>query len=97
MWTGGETGGYLIQAMKNVFGHTHIINYNLTKIIKHISVETMRLIKGEAKRNEEHFAPSNNPARQVVEYATNIQHDIFFFDTIHTQKQQSQVYVEVYL
>ena len=47
---GGIKGGYLIRATKNVFGQQDVVNYNLSKILQNISLETMRLVKGETKK-----------------------------------------------
>ena len=63
---GGKEGGYLIRALKSVLKQRDATQFELKHLVQLIGSETLRLVKGETNTNEEHFA-------------TNIQHDIFFF------------------
>ena len=75
---GGKKGGYLIQAIRNIFAQINKNNDDLMKIIGKIRIEALRLVKGESNKKNAKFVKSNNPARQIVECTNNIQHEVYF-------------------
>ena len=78
---GGINGGYLIQSIKSVFGQKNANKQELNKLINLIAMETLRMVKGEKKQkngNNNQKTNNNNPARQIVQYTSNIHCQLFF-------------------
>ena len=75
---GGKKGGYLICGLKSVLKQRDVCNFELNQLIKMIGNETLRLVKGEAKKCKSDFKPSNSPARQIIECQSSILNFVFF-------------------
>ena len=75
---GGIKGGYLIRGIKSVLGQENADKEELNKLIKLIGVETLRKVKGELKQKDKNYKTSNSPARQIIQYTSNIQYQVYF-------------------
>ena len=75
---GGKDGGFLIRALKNVLKQRDSCHFQLNQLIRMIGQETLRLVKGEKKKDEEDFQPSKNPTRQIIESHSSIMGYVFF-------------------
>ena len=75
---GGIAGGYLIRAIKSVLAQKNADTEELNKLIKLIGAETLRKVKGELKQKDKNYKTSNSPARQIIQYTSNIQCQVYF-------------------
>ena len=71
-------GGYLIRGINCVMKQNDITNCELNQIIAKIRSETSRLVKGEPRKSDINYKPSNSIVRQIASHETTLGYELYF-------------------